>query len=200
MHGMSCGRQRGGRAPPCHEAVGHARSVKSRRTVTPGGEKGRAASGGARGSSPDLDSTRADGPPEAGALVETRETVGWWGMGRRSRWHFGGVKNGAEERCAARPRRPGAIFKGEALPRCCAHTDRCTSASADRGQQRRLPLALRGVAGTGHVGRRARLGAACSLVRRSDRQPAAALSPSDGRWRGDGRWQGSGPEKLAKMF
>lgn len=50
----------------------------------------------------DLDSTRAEGRG-GGCCIERVE----W-LGRR------GVKNGAEERCAARPRRPGAISKGGA--------------------------------------------------------------------------------------
>jgi hypothetical protein len=54
----------------------------------------------------DLDSTRAEGRG-GGCCIER---VGWLGPWGRRR----GVKNGAEERCAARPRRPGAISKGGA--------------------------------------------------------------------------------------
>lgn len=183
MHIMSCGGSKGG-GSRYHGAVGHARSVKSSEGRRPG-EKGQAASGGARESSPDLDSTRADGRPEAGALVE-RE---WDGGGEeKEQVGFGGVKNGAEERCAARPRRPGAIFKGG---RCRGAARTPTGVpppppigGGSRGDATRVPFA--------GCRRNRPCGPACATVRPAllsscpavCRRSAVELGPLDARWRG----------------
>lgn len=89
---------------------------------------------------------------------------------------MGEVKYAADERCLARPRRPGAIFKG----RCFAHPDRCTSATADRGQPlEATPAALCGVSPEpgkwGNVGRLRPVLACPRLVT----QLVVELAPSD---------------------